>query len=349
MTEKLTKEEEKKVKELIKLLMDPNVYERWRAAWALGEMGEKAIEYEKTVPILVEALKDREDRVRAMAALALVEMGEKIMENKKTIPALTEALEDEDEGVRMNAAAALGGIEEKMVMNEKTLSLLINALNDKEKGVRGNIALVLGRMGEKAEKIIKPLTKALMKEKDKRTRFLIAISLARLEGAKKSEGIKVIQEMKEKGELNKWQEQRFEQLCQELAIEQELTDIKEEAKDTENEALVARIERIEQLMEKRFKRSKQEREAFWEEFESTREHLEGRLTKREIAISRERSNLIHERLDKMEKRVKGIEEFREELSDKYIEKKKIGKIIWIGWTVLTTIAAIVLGILEVIK
>ncbi|MEA2071658.1 MAG: hypothetical protein U9O98_10270 [Asgard group archaeon] len=85
------------------------------------------------------------------------------------------------------------------------------------------------------------------KEQHSEVKAELALTLASLEGKKESEGITVLQEMKEQGELDDWHEERFDQLCRDLAIDQELMEIKEVAHTVGDEALVQRIEKIETL------------------------------------------------------------------------------------------------------
>jgi len=71
---------------------------RSRAAWQLGQLGDKS-----AVPALIETLQDENEDVRWSAAWALGELGD-----KSAIPALTVVSEeDESEDVRSRAWEAL--------------------------------------------------------------------------------------------------------------------------------------------------------------------------------------------------------------------------------------------------
>ncbi|MBD3190595.1 MAG: TIR domain-containing protein [Candidatus Heimdallarchaeota archaeon] len=177
MTEKLTKEEEKKIEKRIEELKDE---ERWEvrrdAAWTLGKMGEKAAEHEGVIEALIEALKDEDWWVRERAAIALGEMGE------KAVPALIESLKDEERGeVRRRAAFALGEI------GEKAIAALIEVMKDEERAVRYWAAWALGKIGKKAaehEGVIEALIEALKDEDwEVRERAAYALGLMKKEEA----------------------------------------------------------------------------------------------------------------------------------------------------------------------
>ena len=97
--EKLTQEQ--KVERLIKQLGHQKVKVRYRAAYALGLIGEEA---KDAVPALIQALQDQNEDVRMDVAFALGMVGE------SAVPALIQALQDEHVIVRVNAAKALGEI-----------------------------------------------------------------------------------------------------------------------------------------------------------------------------------------------------------------------------------------------
>jgi len=92
------------VEGLIGALEDSDAGVRWKAAYALGEIGD-----ERAIEPLIEALKDSDEYVRGGAAHALGKIGD-----KRAVEPLIEALKDSDEYVRKGAAHALG----KIAINE---------------------------------------------------------------------------------------------------------------------------------------------------------------------------------------------------------------------------------------
>jgi HEAT repeat protein len=86
------------VRYLIKALGDPEfVSIRWRAAIALGDLGDRA-----AVEPLLTALRDENDHVREEAADALGRIGDPV-----AVPALIQSLKDPQRGVRLRALSAL--------------------------------------------------------------------------------------------------------------------------------------------------------------------------------------------------------------------------------------------------
>ena len=90
-------EEKGDVTSLISALQDDNATVRWKAAEALGEIGDK-----RAVEPLISALQDDNATVREDAAWALGEIGD-----KRAVEPLISALQDWDATVRRNAAEAL--------------------------------------------------------------------------------------------------------------------------------------------------------------------------------------------------------------------------------------------------
>ncbi len=80
--EELTERDYESVPALIEALKSENVDVRYYAAFALGNIGEKAA---SAVPALIAALKDENADVRSSAAYALVNIGEKA---PSAVPAL---------------------------------------------------------------------------------------------------------------------------------------------------------------------------------------------------------------------------------------------------------------------
>ena len=171
-------DKEQYLKAIILKLTDEDVDVRWKAAGALGRIGDaKAVdplikalndEHEpvrytvtgalgrisdiKAVDPLINALKDEYESMRWKAAEALGRMGD-----NRAVDPLINALWDEHEFVRRKAAEALGRIE-----NVRAIEPLIEALKDKDAGVRGSVAEALGRIGD--VKAIAPLTEAVNDE-----------------------------------------------------------------------------------------------------------------------------------------------------------------------------------------
>ena len=85
---------EQEIEELIQALQDDDEDIRWDAAFALRDIGERAI------PALIQALQDQD--VRRRVALALGKIG-----SVDAVPALIQALQDKDINVRASATRAL--------------------------------------------------------------------------------------------------------------------------------------------------------------------------------------------------------------------------------------------------
>ena len=120
--------ERKDYEGLTRALRNRDINVQWRAAQALGEIGEESVAYlirdlentrskearlgiiealgmirdQRAVPSLVAQLGDRSNEIRWEASLALGEIGD-----SSAIPALRNALEDEDKYVRYGAALSL--------------------------------------------------------------------------------------------------------------------------------------------------------------------------------------------------------------------------------------------------
>ena len=144
------------VEPLIAALKD----EPYRAAWALGEIGDvRAIEpliatlngkYEKPVGValvkfgkpavepLIVALKDKNTTVRLVAAWALGEI-----KDGRAVEPLIAKLKDKDIDVRATAAGALG-----QIGDVRAVESLIATLKDTNVGVRMRAAKALGQIGD---------------------------------------------------------------------------------------------------------------------------------------------------------------------------------------------------------
>jgi len=112
-------------------LKNPDDYVRWKAAEALGEMGDEA-----AVPALIEALSDEVSGVREFAARALGEISD-----SRSVEPLITALEDKSNFVRLEAVKAL-----EMIPDERAISPLTKSLADAE--LQQNAANALAAIGK---------------------------------------------------------------------------------------------------------------------------------------------------------------------------------------------------------
>jgi hypothetical protein len=135
------------VKGLIKVLKDKEFVVREKAAKALGEIGEQAVEP------LIQALKDIKGHGTNSAVDALAKIG------KPAIEPLIETLKDEDRGARGYAAEALGKIDDT-----RAVEPLIKALKDEEWVVRKEAVEALGKIGD--ARAVEPLIEALKHDHD---------------------------------------------------------------------------------------------------------------------------------------------------------------------------------------
>lgn len=116
----------------LSMLASGNLNERWRAAEALGELGDS-----RAVRPLIEALEDEHVEVRWKAAKALG-----ILDGREPVLPLIGSLEDDSLWVRMGAAWALGKIGDP-----RAVEPLIRLLDDAKPRVRRMAAWALGRIG----------------------------------------------------------------------------------------------------------------------------------------------------------------------------------------------------------
>ena len=108
---------------MIRALNDSDSHVRYRAARALGKIGDPL-----AVAPLILALNDSDNR--SAAAEALIDIGE------PAVAHLILALNDSDRSIRKVAAAALGEIGDPQAIDP-----LITALNDSDNDVRGGLQL----------------------------------------------------------------------------------------------------------------------------------------------------------------------------------------------------------------
>ncbi len=123
---------------LIKTLADPENKLRAAAREALIQIGEPAL------AALCVAVRDTQDNVRIEAAWALGDIGEKASSHARVQAkeALLAALRDGNSVVRQNAASGLGQIRDL-----RAVQVLTEALKDQAMPVRRNAALALGQLG----------------------------------------------------------------------------------------------------------------------------------------------------------------------------------------------------------
>ncbi|MBA7502605.1 hypothetical protein ES706_01198 [subsurface metagenome] len=194
----------KDVEGLIKALMHENLDLRWKAARALGEIGDK-----RAVQPLIQGLKDVNDYVRDHAGRALGKIGEpalepliqllKVEEDTKVtyhvemallnilekigelaVEPLIQALKDENKNVRhvvVGVFRRFAGAKTEMAVELLPVEPFIQALKDEEVHVRLNAAGILGDMDNK--RAVKPLIGALM-DQHSRVRQLAAWALGKI-------------------------------------------------------------------------------------------------------------------------------------------------------------------------
>ncbi|MBD3189567.1 MAG: hypothetical protein GF308_02935 [Candidatus Heimdallarchaeota archaeon] len=261
----------------------------------------------------------------------------------------------------------MGIYRDKTIASEETVSAIIGVLRDEDDQVRKEAAWALGEMGEKGKKAIDPLREALKKEKNKETKFQIADSLARLEGTKKSKGIKVMQEMEKRRELEEQQKERFDELCQELGIEESLEkategvkgvreSIERDESKTETLAKVEALGKEIQTLKDSFEKIKEDRTKDKRELEQQI----GR-TVRDIGAIQEGIETIPQlqvafKGGELETRIINLETDMKEVKTELKEKKLlinrwvgIGLGISILWAIIITILSLVIAYLDIIK
>jgi HEAT repeat protein len=93
-------------------LKSPSASERWRAVWALGQIGPPA---KAAIPEITQLVKDPNPIVRFMAAEALGRFGP---DAKSAIPVLREAMRDSSRTVREVARNSLRQVDPNEVVEE---------------------------------------------------------------------------------------------------------------------------------------------------------------------------------------------------------------------------------------
>ena len=136
---KEAKERERRIGELMRELNDEHWDARRRAAYALGNLGEYAVE-----PLTRALTNDRWD-IRRKAAWALGNIG-----NPAAVAPLLHALKDDRAEVREQAAQALGALRDF-----KALESLIQALSDTDSSVRRQAAQSLAVLSVLNEQLVK--------------------------------------------------------------------------------------------------------------------------------------------------------------------------------------------------
>ena len=132
---------EEKLFDLVMLLLEWTLNFRWRAAEALGDMGDL-----RAVGPLIEALTDPYVDVSWIAAKSLGKLAD-----PEAVPHLILMLKNEDKWNRLGAIEGLGGIRDEGAV-EPLAEVLIN---DPERKVRKRAAWALGRIGgEAARKVL---------------------------------------------------------------------------------------------------------------------------------------------------------------------------------------------------
>jgi HEAT repeat protein len=140
--ESLVKIGKPSVEPLISTLQHPDGDVRWKAAVALGEIGDP-----RAIEPLIAQLSDTDRFVKSRAAQALGMIG------APAVHPLIQTLHDGDGNQRWGAAIALGGIKDP-----KAIEPLIVALADKYENVRAEAAAALASIGKPA---IAPLIRFL--------------------------------------------------------------------------------------------------------------------------------------------------------------------------------------------
>jgi ribosome assembly protein YihI (activator of Der GTPase) len=150
------------IPQLIRILKDNNVKNRWKLEYIFEVLG--ALGAEQAIPDLIMLLADEYAEVRRSAAKALG-----ILRAEQAISELSKALKDTDSRVRKNVAEALGRIGA-----EQTIPVLLETLKDKDSDVRLSTAITLGQLG--SEHAIPELLDALQ-DKSFFRRYSVADSI----------------------------------------------------------------------------------------------------------------------------------------------------------------------------
>ncbi|NEQ79125.1 MAG: NACHT domain-containing protein [Moorea sp. SIO2I5] len=167
---KLGNSSETVVSALLAQLQNKNSDVRWRAARALGELGNSS---ETVVKSLLVRLQNKNSDVRCSALRVLGNLGNS---SETVVSALLARLEDSDSEVRGWAASALGNLGNS---SETVVSALLARLEDSDSEVRGWAAYALGKLGNTSETVVKSFL-ALVQDDKSFVRGYAAIALGRL-------------------------------------------------------------------------------------------------------------------------------------------------------------------------
>jgi len=155
---------------LILALADEDYGTQEDAIWALGEIGETAVEP------LIQALQDEDEGVRYGAAEALGEIGD-----VRAVEPLIQGLQDEGEGVRKSVVVAL-----RKMGDTRAVEPIIQTLQDEDSDVRLVAVIALGVIGD--DRAVEPLIQALQDE-DEGVRAEAAEALGEMEDSRAVEGL----------------------------------------------------------------------------------------------------------------------------------------------------------------
>ncbi|NER90813.1 HEAT repeat domain-containing protein [Moorena sp. SIO3A2] len=163
-------EKDQVITKLLAGLKDDNSEVRWRAADALGKLGNSS---ETVINALLARLMDDKSFVRGSAANALRNLGNS---SETIINALLALLRDDKSFVRWEAANALGKLGNS---SETLVSALLAGLMDYESDVRVRSADALGKLGNSSETVINALL-ALLRDYESDVRVRAAEALVKL-------------------------------------------------------------------------------------------------------------------------------------------------------------------------
>jgi len=155
--------------ELIGAASDARGDVRWRAVWAIGQLGPDA---GPAVPLLRRALADPDLRWRAADALGAVGAGA-----VEAVPDLVALLDDPSSSVRWRASAALGAIGAR-----GATPALVRAVSDAAENVRLAAVVALTRIADPPS-VALPALLAALQDPDSRVRLHAVRGLRRLAGS----------------------------------------------------------------------------------------------------------------------------------------------------------------------
>ncbi|NEO20434.1 HEAT repeat domain-containing protein [Moorena sp. SIO4A5] len=155
---------------LLARLKDDNSYVRWKAAEALGKLGNSS---DTVVNRLLALLEDNHYYVRSSAAEALGKLGNS---SDTVVNRLLALLQNNNSDVRWEATYALGALGNS---SETVVNALLAQLKDDNSGVRGWTAYALGQLGNSSETVVNALL-AQLKDDNFSVRWKAAESLGNL-------------------------------------------------------------------------------------------------------------------------------------------------------------------------